>query len=129
MIRVKRLDGEAQLPLKAHDTDAGYDLFSREDKVIVAGTREVIKTGISIELPNLGNPSKDLYLQITSREEMNLKKIDIIPKIINRTSKEEITILLVNNNNEDELIKIGDKIAQIIPIYIYIGGIVENDKS
>jgi len=34
MIKVKRLTDTAILPKKAHDDDAGFDLFSDEDIVI-----------------------------------------------------------------------------------------------
>jgi dUTP pyrophosphatase len=47
---IKKLNSDAKPPEKAHKTDAGFDLFSIEDKEILAGETKLIKTGISIQL-------------------------------------------------------------------------------
>src|SRR5690625_2918069 len=53
MIKVgfKRLTDDAVLPVRAHYSDSGFDLFANEDVVIQPGETEVIKTGIGILLP------------------------------------------------------------------------------
>lgn len=47
----KRLTDDAKLPIKAHPTDSGFDLFASEGVVIGPGETKVIKTGIAMELP------------------------------------------------------------------------------
>nr|DAG28500.1 MAG TPA: deoxyuridine 5'-triphosphate nucleotidohydrolase [Caudoviricetes sp.] len=44
------LDSGAKMPNRAHDTDAGLDLFSRETKVIPARGSAIFDTGVHIEL-------------------------------------------------------------------------------
>src|SRR5690625_7635702 len=53
MIKVgfKRLTEDAILPVKAHPTDSGFDLFTSEFDYIKCGYTKVVKTGIAIKLP------------------------------------------------------------------------------
>ena len=51
-LKVKRLVPDAVLPVKAHPTDSGFDLFAAERVVIEPGETKIVKTGIAIELPN-----------------------------------------------------------------------------
>lgn len=46
-----KLDDGAIMPTRAHDTDAGLDLYAREGKVIPSGGSAVFDTGVHIELP------------------------------------------------------------------------------
>lgn len=46
-----KLDPGAIMPVRAHDTDAGLDLFSREDKAIPAYRSAVFDTGVHIAIP------------------------------------------------------------------------------
>lgn len=50
-LRIKRLTETAILPVKAHPTDSGFDIFADEDVIIEPGETAVIKTGIAIALP------------------------------------------------------------------------------
>lgn len=54
MIKVgfKRLTDDAILPVKAHPTDSGFDLFANEDVILEPGGTKVIKTGIAVQLPS-----------------------------------------------------------------------------
>ena len=45
------LDKDALMPNRAHDTDAGLDLFSRETKIIPAKGSATFDTGVHIQLP------------------------------------------------------------------------------
>ena len=49
-IKIKRLNSGAKIPVKAHTTDAGFDLYAT-DMLIDADGNFVYKTGIAIELP------------------------------------------------------------------------------
>lgn len=50
-LQIKKLTKDAVLPVKAHPTDSGFDLFANEDVIIEPGQRVAIKTGIAIMLP------------------------------------------------------------------------------
>lgn len=47
----KRNRPDAILPVKGHGKDSGFDLYAVEDTVILPGDSAVIKTGISVSLP------------------------------------------------------------------------------
>lgn len=51
-IKFLKLKNDAIIPIKAHPTDSGFDLFSNEDVIIKPGETEVIKTGIAVGLPD-----------------------------------------------------------------------------
>ena len=51
-IKVKKLHKDAITPTKAHASDAGFDLYALEDKIIEPGETALIKTGLAFELPD-----------------------------------------------------------------------------
>ena len=46
-----KLDDGALEPTRAHETDAGLDLYSREKRIIHPGESVCFDTGVHIELP------------------------------------------------------------------------------
>ena len=50
-LAIRRLDPAARLPTRAHDGDAGFDLYALEAGTIATGERAAVATGIAIELP------------------------------------------------------------------------------
>lgn len=50
-LKVKRLTDTATLPVKAHATDAGFDICADEDIKINAGETVTVSTGLSIAIP------------------------------------------------------------------------------
>lgn len=50
-INVKKIHKDAIMPVYAHDTDSGFDLFTCEDTVIEAGDKAIVKTGLAFEMP------------------------------------------------------------------------------
>ena len=87
-LQIKRLTETAILPVKAHATDSGFDLFADEDVIIEPGETAVIKTGIAIALPpnheaqirpKSGVTSKtDLRVQLGTVDEAYRGEIGII---------------------------------------------------
>ena len=50
-MNVKKLDPRAKLPLRAHPTDSGADLFALERTVLPPHGIVKVRTGIAVELP------------------------------------------------------------------------------
>ena len=50
-LAIRRLSSRACLPTRAHDGDAGFDLYALEGGTIPAGERAAVPTGIAVELP------------------------------------------------------------------------------
>lgn len=47
----KRLTESAILPVRAHNTDSGFDLYADETVVVRANETVLVKTGIAVQLP------------------------------------------------------------------------------
>lgn len=105
------LDEGAKMPAFAHDTDACMDLFSNMDAVIKPGEREVVKSGVHIELPN------DYEIQVRSKSGLAAKKGVCVlnaPGVIDAGYTGDISAIMINLGKEDYIISKGDKVAQII---------------
>ena len=50
-LKVKKLHPDAKLPTRAHESDAGNDLYALQDYRVGAGAIQVIRTGVGIQLP------------------------------------------------------------------------------
>lgn len=108
LLRVKFLSETATLPTRAYASDAGYDLYSSEACTIAPGERRKIKTGIAVGLP------PGCYGRVVSRSGLASRGIDVKAGAIDRGYTGEVLVLLKNDSNEDFVITVGSKIAQLI---------------
>ena len=112
MIEVKasKTVSNAQLPVKAHETDAGYDLFSTENVLIGENSRKLVGTGIAIELP------QGYEAQIRPRSGLAHKHgVTVLnsPGTIDAGYRGEIKVNLIATGEMYE-VHVGDKIAQMV---------------
>lgn len=108
-IRVLKVTEYATQPRRATPCAAGYDLHSCEDKVIQAKGRGIVNTGIAISIPDR------TYARVAPRSGLTVKNgIDVGAGVIDQDYRGEIKVVLFNHSNEDFVVKIGDRIAQLI---------------
>jgi dUTP pyrophosphatase len=125
LLKVKRVSrGSGTLPTKAHDNDAGWDLYSDEN-VVQIGPHETkkISTGIAIKIP------EGYFGLIRDRSSYGAKGISIHGGVIDCGYTGEIQIIVHNDNKKIEaykdprngiwvdnclIINRGDKIAQLV---------------
>lgn len=108
-IGIKKLSQKAHIPERANESDAGADLRSVEDLIVPSMSRVLVKTGLSIELP------EGFYGRIAPRSGIALKNgIDVLAGVIDSSYRGEIGVLLFNTDNKPFMIKSGDRIAQLI---------------
>ena len=110
-IKILKLDKSATIPHYSHPGDAGLDLFSIEEKIILPGESELIGTGIAIALP----PGTEA--QIRPRSGLALKhSITVLnsPGTIDGGYRGEIGVILINHGNKPFPIRPGMKIAQMV---------------
>jgi len=110
-VKVKLLDEDARLPFQAHPGDAGFDLFSIEDKVIPSGEAALIRTGIQIELP------KNTEAQVRPRSGLALKhSVTVLnsPGTIDEGYRGEIKVILINHGKENFKVEKHMRIAQMV---------------
>jgi dUTP pyrophosphatase len=106
---VKVLNVNAKIPNRGSDKAAGYDLSSAEETIIPPRGRKMVKTGIIISIPT-GH-----YGRIAPRSGLTLKNgIDVGAGVIDEDYRGEVCVILFNHSDENFLINIGDRIAQLI---------------
>jgi dUTP pyrophosphatase len=111
-LRFARLSDEARAPTRAHDGDAGYDLYAVESARIGPGERASVGTGIALEIPDgwagLVLPRSGL----AARHGITLPNA---PGLIDSGYRGEVRVLLLNTDPR-ELFDVapGDRIAQLL---------------
>ena len=108
-----QLDEDAIMPDRAHDTDAGLDLFAREDFVVPKHGYVFHDTGVHIELPLLTDG------HVRSKSGLNRNHGITADGTIDEGYTGPIGVTLHNDGDDDYHFKHGDKIAQLViePIY------------
>lgn len=127
MLRVKRLDPGARLPVVAHPgEDLGYDLFSLEPATLEPRHTIKVRTGIAVEArhPHTGSP---LGLLVRDRSSMAARGVATTAGVIDAGYRGEILILMTNLGEHPITLAAGEKIAQMIPVPVLTGSIAEVD--
>tara|TARA_B100000745_G_C19853504_1_gene283604 strand:+ start:18 stop:449 length:432 start_codon:yes stop_codon:yes gene_type:complete len=110
-IDIKKLDDMAIVPSKNNTSDAGWDLYSLEDKEINRSRRATIATGIAMSIP------EGYVGLIWPRSGLAVKQgVAIFAGVIDSGYRGEIKVCLYNASNDSFPLKIsaGDRIAQIL---------------
>lgn len=107
-------DKGAIMPTRAHEFDAGLDLYSTVDADIIprlSGSWEnsvSIDTGVHIQIP------KGCYGEVASKSGLNVKHGLTATGIIDSGYTGSIVVKLYNNSNKHYKVRKGDKIAQLL---------------
>jgi dUTP pyrophosphatase len=102
------LDNGAKMPTRAHETDAGLDLYSREDCIVEAKESATFDTGVHIAIPN------GFAGFLKSKSGLNVKHGLISDGVIDAGYTGSIVVKLYNLSGYDYKIKAGDKITQLV---------------
>jgi dUTP pyrophosphatase len=102
------LDPDAVMPTRAHDLDAGYDIFSREDAVIFPNTSGKFDTGVHVAIP-AGHVG---FLK--SKSGLNVKSGIQSEGVIDAGYTGSICVKLYNHGSQAVEIKKGQKISQLV---------------
>jgi dUTP pyrophosphatase len=115
-LRVRRLDAGAMLPTRAHDGDAGLDLYALEGVTLAPGERASLRTGIAVEIP----PGRaGLVLPRSGLAERHGIALVNAPGLIDSGYRGELRVLLLNTDRAEpcEILR-GDRIAQLVLVAI-----------
>jgi dUTP pyrophosphatase len=113
---VAKLKDEAVLPTRAHEGDAGLDLYSCETAHIGPGERWSIGTGVGVEIPE-GHAGLVLPRSGLARDH----GISLVnsPGLIDSGYRGELRVLLLNNDPAETFrVAAGDRIAQLVLVPI-----------
>jgi dUTP pyrophosphatase len=100
----------AQLPKRAHPTDAGADLFAFDSHEIYPGEQKLVDTGIAIKIP-------EGYGGFIFNRSSQGKKGITIPHsvgVIDSDYRGNLKVLLKNIGEDPYVIQRGDRIAQLV---------------
>ncbi len=111
-LRFVKLDERATLPTRAHDNDAGLDLYAAESARLAPGARVSVGTGLAVQIPDgVGG-------LVLPRSGLALKHgVTLVnsPGLIDPGYRGEVRVLLVNTDRTREFqISPGDRIAQLL---------------
>ena len=125
-LRVRRLDPDAQLPTRAYEGDAGYDLRALEAATLGPGERASVRTGVAIELP-AGHAG--LVLPRSGLAARHGIAIVNAPGLIDQGYRGEVRVLLLNTDRHEAFeIEPGDRIAQLVLVRVETPDVVEVDE-
>ena len=122
-LAVVRLDRDLPLPSRAHDGDAGVDLFSAQDVDLAPGERALVATGIAVAIPHgmvgLVHPRSGLAARV------GLSIVNS-PGTIDAGYRGEVKISLINLDPATPIaIRRGDRIAQLLVQRVELPELVE----
>lgn len=109
---IARLNDEAVLPTRAHDGDAGLDLYACEAAHIGPGERWSVGTGVAVEIPD-GHAG--LVLPRSGLAKKHGITLVNAPGLIDSGYRGELRVLLLNTDPADTFrVQPGDRIAQLV---------------
>jgi dUTP pyrophosphatase len=107
-----RLSDAARAPSRAHDGDAGYDLFAAEAATLAPGERASVGTGIAIAVPE-GHAG--LVLPRSGLAARHGIALPNAPGLIDSGYRGEVRVLLLNTDRSEPFeVAPGDRIAQLV---------------
>ena len=122
-VALVRLDPDLPLPSRAHDGDAGVDLYSAHDVELAPGARALVATGVAIAIPvgmvGLVHPRSGLAARV------GLSIVNS-PGTIDAGYRGEIKVALINLDPDTPIvIHRGDRIAQLLIQRVELPELVE----
>jgi dUTP pyrophosphatase len=109
---VTKLKDEATLPTRAHEGDAGLDLYACESAHIGPGERWSVGTGIGVEIPT-GHAGLVLPRSGLARDH-GIALVNA-PGLIDSGYRGELRVLLLNTDPAETFrVEAGDRIAQLL---------------
>ncbi|MEZ0341394.1 dUTP diphosphatase [Mycobacterium sp. pV006] len=120
---VVRLDPGLPLPSRAHEGDAGVDLYSAEDLELAPGARALVPTGVAVAIPHgmvgLVHPRSGLAARV------GLSIVNS-PGTIDAGYRGEIKVSLINLDPATPIeIRRGDRIAQLVVQRVELPELIE----
>ena len=111
-LRFSRLTDAATLPERAHDDDAGLDLYAAEAARLEPGERASVGTGLAVEIPD-GHAG--LVLPRSGLAARHGVALVNAPGLIDSGYRGELRVLLLNTDRAEPFeVAPGDRIAQLL---------------
>ena len=111
-----KLDKNAFMPTRAHEDDAGLDLYATETKVVPARGSAIFDTGVHVELKEIkiDRFSFRTVGMLKSKSGLNVKHGLTSEGVIDMGYTGSICVKLYNHSDKDYTVNRGDKISQLV---------------
>lgn len=121
---IKLINPDAKVPTRAHDTDAGLDLYSITDIVIKPKEKSIIDTGVAVAIPT-GNVGL-VFVRSSIGFKHNVTLSNSVG-VIDSSYRGSIMAAITNHSDSDFTVKKGDRVAQLVitPIHLFSPTIVD----
>jgi len=125
-LRFAKLIPEARLPTRAHEGDAGLDLYACEAAHIGPGERWSVGTGVAVEIPE-GHAG--LVLPRSGLAQKHGIALVNAPGLIDAGYRGELRVLLLNTDPAEIFrVEAGDRIAQLVVVPVGLTEPVEAER-
>ena len=115
-LRFARLRENAVLPTRAHQGDAGLDLYAAQPAHLGPGERWSVATGVAVEIPD-GHAG--LVLPRSGLARKHGIALVNSPGLIDAGYRGELTVLLLNTDPAEVYrVEAGDRIAQLVVVAV-----------
>lgn len=121
ILRVEKISPQAKLPQKAHEGDAGYDLYANDYYSIAPYAHALISTGIKLAIP------EGYVGLIWDKSGIAFEGMKTMGGVIDSNYRGEIKVIIKNLGEEIYNIVPGQKIAQILIQTVADIKIIEED--
>jgi len=109
LLLVKRLNKEAIVPVRQHETDVGLDLVIEDDAEIHPQARINVSVGLAVQLP------PGTWGKIEGRSSLAIRDgIIALAGVIDQGYRGELFVVLYNPTGQTKFLKAGARIAQLI---------------
>lgn len=124
-LKFKKLNPSAKIPSYATENSAGFDFYTIEDVEIEPGKTAMVKTGLSVEIP------EGYFMGILPRSSTGLKtplRLSNSMGVIDSDYRGEIMLLFTNTGNETFKIESNTRLAQGIIFPVFQIEIIESEE-
>lgn len=120
MLKVKLLSPTAKAPAVAHPgEDLGYDVFACETVVIPPRGQKIVSTGIAVECSS--PEGRIMGALLRDKSSMAARRLMLTGGVIDAGYRGEVRVLMENLGDAPAEIRVGDKIANLIPYPVLTG--------
>jgi dUTP pyrophosphatase len=108
VLEVSKVNEDCKLPTRAHEDDAGLDLYCREGVNLRPGEVIVVPVGINIAVP------KGCVGLVWPRSGLAKKGVDTMAGVIDSGFRGELCVMLINHSQERLWLEKETRVAQLI---------------
>lgn len=103
-----RLEENAKTPTRAHDTDAGLDLYAMHSGLLRVGRTATFHTGVHVQLP------RETVGLLLPKSGLMVRNDILTFGVIDSGYSGEILVHMFNFGSADYYVQAGDKISQLV---------------